>query len=437
MTDESASTTATITDRHTGGWGYAAALTPIIFGTTYVLTTEFLPPGRPLLAALMRSLPTGLVLIIGSPIPPRRWMARFFVLSVLYASGLFPLLFIAAYRLPGGVAAVINSVSPLLVVVISVPLLGSRIRPIQIIAGIVGVLGVALLVLRSDARLDILGLVAMAAAAIMFSVATVLTKRWGRPEGMTSIGVTGWTFLLAGLTLLPATLLIEGLPDHLTARNIGGLIYLVLISGIVAYALWFWGLQRLSASAVTFLTLLNPVVAALLGWVVLDQRFNRIAGLRGGSRSDFGGAGPTGGAGLATTTISTNITGVTAPTQHRDRRWPRRVYAAGSEPDPRFTFANERTFLAWIRTGLGFLAAGVAIAAVAHLTDRLGLEVRLAAAVLVICGLACGIGAFSRWMGNERAMRLGEPLPSSPLLLVLTSVVAGVGIVALIIVSFG
>ncbi|HEY6687930.1 MAG TPA: DMT family transporter, partial [Propionibacteriaceae bacterium] len=53
-----------------------------------------------------------------------------------------------------------------------------------------------------------------------------------------------------------------------------GLIYLVLISGIVAYALWFWGLQRLSASAVTFLTLLNPVTAALLGWVVLDQRLN-------------------------------------------------------------------------------------------------------------------------------------------------------------------
>jgi probable blue pigment (indigoidine) exporter len=113
-------------------------------------------------------------------------------------------------------------------------------------------------VLRSDARLDVVGLVAMAAAAIMFSVATVLTKRWGLPEGMTSIGVTGWTFLLAGLTLLPATLLIEGLPDHLTARNIGGLIYLVLISGILAYALWFWGLQRLSASAVTFLTLLTP-----------------------------------------------------------------------------------------------------------------------------------------------------------------------------------
>jgi probable blue pigment (indigoidine) exporter len=274
VTAESAPARAAPSDRHTGGWGYAAALTPIIFGTTYVLTTEFLPPGRPLLAGLMRSLPTGLVLIIGSPIPPRRWMARFFVLSVLYASGLFPLLFIAAYRLPGGVAAVINSLSPLLVVVISVPLLGTRIRAVQIVAGILGAVGVALLVLRSDARLDVVGLIAMAGAAIMFSAATVLTKRWGHPEGMSSIGVTGWIFLLAGLTLLPVTLLIEGLPDHLTARNIGGLIYLVLISGILAYALWFWGLQRLSASAVTFLTLLNPVTAALLGWVVLDQRFN-------------------------------------------------------------------------------------------------------------------------------------------------------------------
>jgi putative membrane protein len=128
---------------------------------------------------------------------------------------------------------------------------------------------------------------------------------------------------------------------------------------------------------------------------------------------------------------------VTAPPQHHDRRWPRRVYAAGSEPDPRFTFANERTFLAWIRTGLGFLAAGVAIAAVARWTDRLGLEIRLASAVLIICGLACGIGAFRRWMANERAMRLNEPLPSSPLLLVVTAIVAVVGIIAVIIVAFG
>jgi probable blue pigment (indigoidine) exporter len=250
------------------------ALAPIIFGTTYLLTSNFLPPGRPLLAALMRSLPTGLVLIIGTRRPDRRWLLRLAVLSVLYASGLFPLLFLAAYLLPGGVASVINSLSPLLVIVLSVPLLGARIRPVQVAAGVLGVAGVALLVLRSDARLDPVGLLAMTGAATMMGTATVLTKRWGQPPGMTAVGMTGWTFLLAGITLLPITLLAEGLPHQLTGRNIGGLVYLVLISGILAYALWFWGLQHLTASSVTFLSLLNPVVAAVLGWVVLHQRLN-------------------------------------------------------------------------------------------------------------------------------------------------------------------
>jgi len=157
-----------------------------------------------------------------------------------------------------------------------VPLLGSRILAGQMLAGLLGIGGVALLVLRSDARLDPLGLVAMTGAVIMMGTATVLTKRWGTPVGMTALGVTGWTFLLGGLTLLPVTLLAEGLPDHLTGRNIGGLVYLVLVSGILAYALWFWGLQRLSASSVTFLALLNPVVAALLGWLVLHQALNHL-----------------------------------------------------------------------------------------------------------------------------------------------------------------
>lgn len=113
-------------------------------------------------------------------------------------------------------------------------------------------------------------------------------------------------------------------------------------------------------------------------------------------------------------------------------RWPRRVYAEGSDPDPRFTFANERTFLAWIRTGLGFLAAGVAIAAVSRLNDRLGIEVKLASLILIGCGLVCAVGAFTRWMINERAMRLGHPLPSSPLLVLVTGIVALAGIVALV-----
>ena len=121
----------------------------------------------------------------------------------------------------------------------------------------------------------------------------------------------------------------------------------------------------------------------------------------------------------------------------RDRRWPRSVYGVGSEPDPRFTFANERTFLAWIRTGLGFLAAGVAIAAVGRFSSRLSPEVRVAAFLLVVCGLACALGAWVRWVHGERAMREQRPLPSSPLLLVLVGVLVAVALIALAVLSLG
>ena len=116
-------------------------------------------------------------------------------------------------------------------------------------------------------------------------------------------------------------------------------------------------------------------------------------------------------------------------------RWPRSVYGVGHEPDPRFTFANERTFLAWIRTALGFVAAGVAVAAVAKLNNQLGLEVRLAAVVLVLCGLVSGCTALIQWMRNERAIRLDQPLPASPLMPYLSAAIILVALVAIVVVS--
>jgi putative membrane protein len=111
------------------------------------------------------------------------------------------------------------------------------------------------------------------------------------------------------------------------------------------------------------------------------------------------------------------------------------VYGVGREPDPRFTFANERTFLAWVRTALGFVAAGVALAAVGRLGGGLGLEARVAALLLVLAGLVSGVGALTRWVRNERALRLDEPLPSSPLLVVVAGIVVLAAAVAVVVVA--
>ncbi|MGI4894021.1 MAG: YidH family protein [Janthinobacterium lividum] len=101
------------------------------------------------------------------------------------------------------------------------------------------------------------------------------------------------------------------------------------------------------------------------------------------------------------------------PTPPRTPRFPRTVYDAGQEPDPRFSLANERTFLAWIRTSLAMVAAGVALEA---LSLPLQPDLRFAAAsVLVVMGVFAPVQAWWGWSRDERAMRRGEPL-AAPLL---------------------
>lgn len=99
------------------------------------------------------------------------------------------------------------------------------------------------------------------------------------------------------------------------------------------------------------------------------------------------------------------------------RRWPARVYDGGQEPDPRFSFANERTFLAWIRTALALIAGGVALEAF-HTGLQPWLQTTVAALLLAL-GLVCAVVSWVRWGRAEWAMRNGRPLPSaatSPLL---------------------
>ena len=95
------------------------------------------------------------------------------------------------------------------------------------------------------------------------------------------------------------------------------------------------------------------------------------------------------------------------PQRSRLARW---LLAGGSEPDPRFTLANERTFLAWIRTAMALLAGGIAIEAFG--VAIFDTPVRKAVALLlIVLGMLVSGGAFLRWRGVENAIRHGRPLP--------------------------
>lgn len=105
-----------------------------------------------------------------------------------------------------------------------------------------------------------------------------------------------------------------------------------------------------------------------------------------------------------------------------DQRRPRGVYGVGEDPDARFSLANERTALAWLRTSLALVAAGVGLALLES-ADPAWARVRWLAVVVCLIGAASTVAAVLRWARVERAIRLGRPLPSpSPLFLVAAAV---------------
>ncbi len=250
----------------------ATALAPLAWGSTYAVTSQWLPPGEPLLTAAVRALPAGLLLLaLTRRLPTGAWWWRAAVLGTLNIGAFFALLFVAAYRLPGGMAAVLGAIQPLIVAGLSLPILGRRPSRLTLLAGLLGVGGVALVVLQAVARPDPLGVLAGLGGAAAMATGIVLGKRWGRPEGVSVLTFTGWQLTFGGLLLAPAALIIEGVPGHLTSTNIGGYLYLAAINTLLAYWLWFRGGAVLPPTALSFLSLLSPVGAAVIGWLALGQ----------------------------------------------------------------------------------------------------------------------------------------------------------------------
>lgn len=248
------------------------ALAPLVWGSTYLVTTELLPPDRPLLAAAVRALPAGLILLaVGRVLPRGIWWWRALVLGVLNIGAFLYLLFVAAYRLPGGVAALVMAVQPTVVLLLSASLLRTRITPVHVGACVLGVAGVGLLVLQPHAGLDAVGVVAGLLGAVSMATGIVLTKRWGRPEGVGLLNFTGWQLTVGGLLLTPVMFFAEGLPASVTGANLAGFGYLGLVGALLSYVVWFRGLERLPALAVSFLNFASPLAATALGYLVLDQ----------------------------------------------------------------------------------------------------------------------------------------------------------------------
>ncbi|TMV03392.1 EamA family transporter [Ruegeria sediminis] len=251
------------------------ALAPAVWGSTYLVTTEALPQGYPITMAVLRALPAGLLLLaLTRCLPGRDWLGRAFLLGAFNFAVFWVLLFVAAYRLPGGVAATLGAVQTLIVIALARGILGTPVRAGAVLAALTGIAGIAMLLLQPGAALDPIGIAAGLGGAASMAAGTVLSRKWQPP--VPALSFTAWQLTAGGLLLLPAALILEPPLPPLTAANLGGLAWLGLVGAAVTYWLWFRGVARLEPGTVSMLGMMSPVTAVVLGWAWLGQALTEV-----------------------------------------------------------------------------------------------------------------------------------------------------------------
>jgi probable blue pigment (indigoidine) exporter len=249
---------------------FVTALVPVVWGSTYLVTTQALPAGYPITLALLRALPAGLLLLAFTRcLPPASWLGRTLVLGALNFTVFWSLLFVAAYRLPGGVAATLGAFQPIMVIMMARGWLGTPISAVAVMSALVGVFGVGLLVLGPEAELDLVGVAAGLGGAASMAAGTVLSRKW-QPD-VSALSFTAWQLTAGGLLLLPIALMLEPSLPALSLTNLMGLTWLGLIGAAATYALWFRGIARIGPGAVSMLGMMSPLTAMVLGWLWLNE----------------------------------------------------------------------------------------------------------------------------------------------------------------------
>lgn len=244
----------------------AAAAATILWGFTYIVTTTMLPH-NPMFIAAVRALGGGLpLLLIARDLPPRAWWGRIIVLGTLNNALFFALLFIAAIRLPGGVAATFQALVPLFMILLAWPLLGAKPSVSKLVAVGLGAVGVAMVVLKGGASLDLIGVLAALGGALAVALGGGLIHKWGRPASIVSLAA--WQMIIGGVELSVVALALDDIPTSLTGVNVLGLTIVALFLTALAFVLWFTAIEGAGPAAVAPLMLLTPLTAFVLDGLV-------------------------------------------------------------------------------------------------------------------------------------------------------------------------
>lgn len=251
------------------------AIAPIAWGSMYVVTHQALPADAPLWGATLRALPAAIVLLlVVRRLPTRAWWWRSAALGVLNVGAFFLLVYVAATLLPSSVAASVMAASPIALMALAWPIARERPAPRLLVGAAVGVAGVLLIVATAAGSIDLRGVLASVAALVLWSLGSVLAKRWH--DGTPALHLTAWQLAIGAVALTPLAVLVEGAPPQVDAVGVAAYAYVTIVATAVAFACWFTGMQRLPAGAVGILALLNPATGVLLGVAVGGERLSAL-----------------------------------------------------------------------------------------------------------------------------------------------------------------
>jgi probable blue pigment (indigoidine) exporter len=263
-------------------WLPVAALAPVLWGTTYYVTRHALPADSPLWGGVLRALPAGLLLLVlARRLPRGAWWWRSAVLGTLTTGAFFALVYLAAQLLPTSIASTVMAVGPVAMMLAAWVLLGQRPRLRAVVGGVLGVVGVAIMLLGggSDGALDGRGVLASVAAMLLSSVGYVLASRW---QGEVDVlPLTAWQLVAGALVLIPVAVVVEGAPPALDGTALAAFAYVSLVATALANVAWYAALRHLGPSTTGLVGLLNPVTGVLLGTVVAAETLTgrQVAGI--------------------------------------------------------------------------------------------------------------------------------------------------------------
>lgn len=244
---------------------FIAALAPLLWGTNFFITTEYLPENAALWIAFWRACPLAIVwLLFLRRLPLSGWWIKLWILAAANVGLFFPLLFWAAYVMPGGLGTLLVACNPLLVALM-ISCMGRRLSVSLWLSLLLGVLGVACLLGVAFEAVSLSGVLITFAAVCCFALGTVLTEYWGVMDDDIA-SFTAWQLLLGSFMILPLAFMFEGMSPNFFATTTStlGITMVAIANTGLAYWCWFYGLKYISAMSASLLTLLSPVVAYAL-----------------------------------------------------------------------------------------------------------------------------------------------------------------------------